>query len=55
MLVKYDSRDSERHIDFMSLSAYERIEGQCLIPFWKLIGRMVKKLSSLVCDLVNSE
>lgn len=42
----YDSRESERYMDFMALSAYERIEGQRLTPFQKLIGRMVKKLLS---------
>lgn len=51
----YNSRVSERHMDFMSLSAYERMEGQCLTPFQNLIGRMVKKLSSEACYLNNPE
>lgn len=32
-LVMYNSGVSERHMDFMSLSAYERMEGQCLTLF----------------------
>lgn len=43
-LVMYNSTVSERHMDFISLSAYERMEGQCLSPFCILIGRMVKKI-----------
>lgn len=51
----YNSRVSERHMDFMPPSAYERMEGQCLTTFQNLIGRMVKKLSSEACYLNNPE